>query len=328
MAEEHRMMPLAHFNSRRMSNDCGKQPRPRRLAFTLVELLVVIGIIALLIAILLPVLGRARESARVIKCVSNLRTIAQASMQYSNDHKGHFLPSVIFKDVEVDPVDYWPHLLVYRKYIPRQNIRNNGSPIEFNSVLVCPSVAEFSTANSGIDGVRRAVSQVFEPPGSTGFGSPGLWCDWSYGINGTSYAFTSGDAINALYPCTSISYGTLKCSRLKKRNNAKKSAEIVFMFDGKEWNVWSSNFVTPPSSIIRTRIAGWRHGQWRANAPDASGRANVSFMDGHVVTVPREELPDEFAAANGYFTDAKPDKMNIGSAGHKGFPYPKWRLDQ
>jgi prepilin-type N-terminal cleavage/methylation domain-containing protein/prepilin-type processing-associated H-X9-DG protein len=310
----------------------GPRDHKTRSAFTLVELLVVIGIIALLIAILLPVLGRARESARVIKCVSNLRTLGTAAMQYSNDNKGYFLPSVIFKDSDADgqPVDFWPHLLVYKKYIPRQSgIKSqNGSPLEYNSVLVCPSVVEFTTKDSIIDGVRRQVSSILEPTGALGFGSPGLWVDWSYGINGTSYSFAAGDATNAIYPCTSISYGTLKCSRLKKRNNAKKSAEMAFMFDGKEWNVWGSNFVTPPSSIIRTRIAGWRHGQWRADKPDASGRVNVSFMDGHVATLPREELPDEFAAANAYFTDAKPDRMNSGYNGHKGFPFPKFRLDQ
>ena len=293
--------------------------------FTLVELLVVIGIIALLISVLLPALSRARESARVIKCVSNLRTIAQASLQYSIDNKNHFLPSVIFKDVEGDPVDYWPHLLVVRRYLPRQDIKNSGSPLAYNSVLVCPSVAEFSTANSAIDGVRRAVSQVFEPPGSLGFGSPGLWVDWSYGINGTSYA---NNTANPLYPCTSISYGTLKCSLLKKRNQGKKTSDLVFMFDGKEWNLWNSPSVTPGSSIISTRIAGWRHGSWRSSAPDTSGRVNVSFMDGHVATLPREELPDQYAAANGYFTDPTADKMNAGSGGHRGFPYPKWRLDQ
>ena len=61
---------------------------PIRSAFTLVELLLVIGIIALLIAILLPALRAARESARKTACMNNLRQWGQAFVMYSTQFRG------------------------------------------------------------------------------------------------------------------------------------------------------------------------------------------------------------------------------------------------
>src|SRR5687767_3327220 len=68
--------------------------RRRRTAFTLVELLVVIGIIAILIAMLLPALRKAREQAQRTACLSNLRSIVQAAHIYAAQFKGAFPPSV------------------------------------------------------------------------------------------------------------------------------------------------------------------------------------------------------------------------------------------
>ena len=62
-------------------------------AFTLVELLVVIGIIAVLVSILLPALSKSRRQAMAVQCMSNMRQIAAGMLLYINDHKGAHPPA-------------------------------------------------------------------------------------------------------------------------------------------------------------------------------------------------------------------------------------------
>lgn len=101
-----------------------------RRAFTLVELLVVIGIIALLISILLPSINAARSQANTTACLSNIRQVAAAILMYSGASKGSLPPNISTPA----PGLYWDDEARVGQYL-----RTTGNTDRRRTVLVCPA---------------------------------------------------------------------------------------------------------------------------------------------------------------------------------------------
>ncbi len=101
--------------------------RKRRTAFTLVELLVVIGIIAVLVAILLPSLQKARTQAGILKCLSGERQAFMSVTMYAHDYKQYYPPGYGF--LTATPVPEWHALLVDLGYMKKDvQTRRGGCP--------------------------------------------------------------------------------------------------------------------------------------------------------------------------------------------------------
>jgi len=125
--------------------------RGRRGAFTLVELLVVIGIIAVLIGVLLPALGNARAQSRAVACLSNLRQISTAALMYAQETKWYV--SYVRHTPPKQSLDRKELLWPYMRQ-GRSNQDNAG-----NQVWHCPSNQRVNEEasygfNTNLNGVR------------------------------------------------------------------------------------------------------------------------------------------------------------------------------
>jgi len=155
--------------------------RPRHSAFTLVELLVVVAIIALLLGILLPALGKAKQAARATVCASNIRQLAIANTVYSNDQNDYFVPGA------ADSRNYSQHNL-NRWHGTRDNETSPFDPtrgplwpyFQQAQVKQCPEFKEFDaagfeTGNGGYGYNNNYVGRDHDGYDFTPLGAKSVW---------------------------------------------------------------------------------------------------------------------------------------------------------
>ena len=153
-----------------MPNNSQKQP------FTLIELLVVIAIIAILAALLLPMLGKVRESAKRIACLSNLRQVASGYTLYAADHRRY--PAHCF---EVAGTGTWPFIVANFTGSANYDGRDMLRPYFPMTLLECPVAG----GSIDLDSAPAAADRIY----SNYFLAPGAWGDGS-GTPGGSFSYT------------------------------------------------------------------------------------------------------------------------------------------
>jgi len=241
----------------------------KREGFTLVELLVVIGIIAVLISLLLPALNKARQQANMVKCQSNMRNLQQAVAMYTSENKGQ-LPFCNWND---DVNNSTPHYGAGWLF---------SAPRPGNWQY--PGVGgTWSTANPPAFGVITGVLwqyhknlDVYHCPLYNPDTARGTNFLTSYGMNGAQcgYGFLATD---------NVIQGNRKIPGYKSAQ-FPHSSDCVLMWEGDESNGWNDGASSPSEEQMATR--------------HYTG-ANVAFVDSHIEWWDKSEFNREANPASG-----------------------------
>ncbi|MFO1514757.1 MAG: prepilin-type N-terminal cleavage/methylation domain-containing protein [Verrucomicrobiota bacterium] len=219
--------------------------------FTLIELLVVIAIIAILAAMLLPALSKAKDKAKGIACINNNKQIGLAFMMYAGDSSEYLPPLNTGTWPGVTP-DWWFKILDQGKYLTSSSTSNN--------VWRCPAVKD-----ADID------------PGTVAFfKSP---CEGYGPLEGNS--LTTGIIRYALNSDGSR-LGSRKVTQLQRASQLWLIGDVGYPKTGQASDRQPTSYFTEITTKQPMPANGWAFAPYKQPACRHNGRAVFSFCDGHV----------------------------------------------
>lgn len=237
--------------------------RIRQAGFTLVELLVVIGIIALLISILLPALNRARQSMLTVSCASNLRQVMMGLNMYAQDNQGS-LPYSYGLEPNGRPY-FWSSKLV------AGGTRYLGEP----KILICPDRLSMQ-APVWANYVQRTMNDP-----ETYYAD-----SWGNAYGYISYAASRFGAMPLYYDAPDPAVPAKTYKPIKLGVTGIDATQFIILTESMEVPNTHQLYGTYWTSPMYMNYYGYNMQQWM----HVNGVSNTAFLDGHVAGVKAEEL--------------------------------------